>query len=163
MNSSGEIRPSLRILLIEDNLADVSLIRRFLSDSNSGNPVTTITVNDGDEAMGYLERKGRFSDALRPHLILLDLNLPRKDGRIVLKEIKGHRELRTIPIVILSTSSFDKDVRECYENHANSFVVKPADLDGFEGVIQQVRDYWFRTVVLPENQRKKASANSRRI
>lgn len=137
----------VRILLVEDNPGDVRLTEEALKEANVS---TTLTVaSDGVEALDRLLQRGRFADAVRPDLILLDLNLPRKDGREVLAEIKSNPELKRIPVVVLSTSVAEDDVVFTYNLHANCYIAKPVDLDGFLEVIQSIRDFWLGIVQLP--------------
>jgi two-component system response regulator len=110
-------------------------------------------VTDGIEAMAFLERAGTHVDAPRPDLILLDLNLPRKDGREVLKEIKQSPALRSIPVVVLTTSSSEADILQSYELHANCYISKPVDLDGFLKVVQSIDNFWLTVVKLPHGAR----------
>lgn len=117
-----------------------------------GNPVRR--CEDGEEALDYLYQRNRYSDAdksPRPGLILLDLNLPGTDGREVLEEIKQKPELKTIPVIILTTSSHDKDIDNCYMAGANSYIQKPVDLQGFFEAVQRLNDFWFEVVILPQN------------
>ena len=135
------------ILLVEDSLTDVRLTRRALQ--KSGGNSNLHVVRDGVEAMAFLQRREPFAAAPRPDLIVLDLNLPRKDGRAVLSEIKSDEHLRTIPTVVLTTSLAPDDVRTCYELHANCFMVKPVDLDSFMSTILAIEEYWLSRVKLP--------------
>jgi len=138
----------IEILLVEDNAGDVRLTREALKDAKVLN--TLHVVRDGEEAMDYLCRKGKYADAPRPDLILLDLNLPRKDGREVLAEIKADEDLKRIPVVILTTSKSEEDVLKMYNLHANCYVTKPLDLDQFIRVVQAIEDFWFTVVRLPD-------------
>ena len=136
------------ILLVEDNPADIRLTReafreRQLSDAH------VHVVKDGVEAINFLTQQGQYADAPRPNLILLDLNLPRKDGREVLAEIKRSPELRRIPVVILTTSQSEADVLRTYDLHANCFITKPVDLNRFLDVVKAVEDFWLSAVTLP--------------
>jgi two-component system, chemotaxis family, response regulator Rcp1 len=147
MPSSPPSRP-LEILSVEDNPADVFLIKKFLGCAE---PSCTITfVPDGEQALDYLFRRGRYSDAKRPDLILLDLNLPRKDGREVLKEIKADPELHIIPILILTSSGSEEDIRATYEGCANCYYVKPSDLAHFIEVMNIIQQAWIQSARLPE-------------
>lgn len=136
------------ILLVEDNPADVRLTMEVMRESKMRNHVTP--VGDGEEALEYLQRRGRHPDAIRPDLILLDLNLPRKDGREVLEEIKGIEELRRIPVVVLTTSKAEEDICRTYDLHANCYITKPTDLDRFFEVVRQIEDFWLTIVSLPD-------------
>jgi len=104
---------------------------------------------DGVEGMNYLRREGTYADAPRPHLVLLDLNLPRKDGRQVLAEMKADPDLRRIPVVVLTTSQADQDISRCYDLHANCYITKPVDLDRFISVVRSIEEYWCSVVTMP--------------
>lgn len=136
------------ILLVEDNPADVRLTMEVMRESKMRNHVTA--VGDGEEALEYLQRRGRHANAVRPDLILLDLNLPRKDGREVLQEIKAIEELRRIPVVVLTTSKAEEDICRTYDLHANCYITKPMDLDKFIEVVRQIEDFWLTIVSLPD-------------
>ncbi len=142
--SSG--RP-VEILLVEDNLGDVGLTRETLKDSKLLNHMSV--VNDGVEAMAYLRREGKYVNATRPDLILLDLNLPKKDGREVLAEIKTDEQLRRTPVVVLTTSSAEQDILKTYDLHANCYITKPVNLDQFSAVVKAIEEFWFTIVKLP--------------
>ena len=135
------------ILLIEDNEADVFLMQEILKET--GRASNLHVTMDGKEAMDFLLRKGRFADAVRPDLILLDLNLPKKDGREVLAEIKSNDDLKIIPTVVLTTSESQEDVERCYNLHANCYVTKPVGLDQFFEVVKSIQEFWSVTVTLP--------------
>lgn len=137
------------ILLIEDNPADIRLTQEVMKESKIHNQVKV--VMDGVEAMDFLKREGKYVNETRPDIILLDLNLPKKDGRDVLKEIKLDENLKMIPVVILTTSKADQDVVNTYNLHANCYITKPVDLDQFITVIKSIEDFWFTIVKLPEN------------
>lgn len=137
----------IEVLLVEDSPGDVRLTREALKDAKVH--ISLHVAADGIEAMAFLERTGTHVDARRPDLILLDLNLPRKDGREVLKEIKESPALRSIPVVILTTSSSEADVLRSYELHANCYISKPVDLDGFLKVVQSIDNFWLSVVKLP--------------
>jgi CheY-like chemotaxis protein len=135
------------ILLVEDDPADAGLAKRALRE---GRILCRVShVRDGVEAMDFLRRKDQFVGAPRPDLILLDLNMPRMDGRAVLQELKADSDLKTIPVVILTTSDVDRDVNASYLLGANSFITKPMDMDAFFDAIKSVEEYWFRVVRLP--------------
>ena len=137
----------LEILLVEDNPADVRLTQEAFKE---GKIVNTLNVTkDGVEAMAYLRREGAYRNASKPDLILLDLNLPRKDGREVLAEIKADPDLKRIPVVILTTSRAEMDIVKTYNLHANCYVVKPVDLDQFMRVIGTIEQFWLAAVTLP--------------
>jgi chemotaxis family two-component system response regulator Rcp1 len=139
------------ILLVEDNAGDVRLAREGLKEGKLLNNLHV--VDDGVKAMAFLRHEGPYSDAPRPDLILLDLNLPRKDGREVLAEIKADARLSSIPIVILTTSKADEDVLKSYALHANCFVTKPLDLDQFLKVVHSIEEFWLTIVRLPTKPR----------
>jgi two-component system response regulator len=138
---------SVEILLVEDNLGDIRLTQVALKDSKIAN--TLNVVKDGVDALAYLRREGPFANAVRPDIILLDLNLPRKDGREVLEEIKADETLRRIPVVVLTTSSADEDIIRSYNLHANCFITKPVDLNSFVTIVKSIEHFWFQIVKLP--------------
>ena len=146
MTANNSIRP-IEILLIEDSPGDADLAREALETSKLYNSLHV--VGDGEAAMAYLHGEGAYADAPHPDLILLDLNLPKKDGREVLEEIKTDDRLKRIPVVVLTTSSDEQDVLESYNLHANCFITKPIDLLQFTRVVQSIQDFWFSIVVLP--------------
>jgi two-component system, chemotaxis family, response regulator Rcp1 len=146
MSSQLAARP-MEILLVEDNPGDVRLTREALRDSGVLNNLNVAC--DGVEALAYLEREGAFVDAIRPDVILLDLNLPRMDGREVLSAIKRSPRLKNIPVVILSSSEAEKDILRAYDLHANCYVTKPMDLDRFVLVVRSIQEFWFNIVKLP--------------
>jgi two-component system, chemotaxis family, response regulator Rcp1 len=150
MSSTLSTERTADILLVEDNEADIRLTREVLSDGRFMNRLAI--ARDGEEAMMYLRRQGTFKDAARPDLILLDLNLPRKDGREVLAEIKSDDELKRIPVVILTTSRAEADMVQTYELHANCYIVKPVDLGQFISVIRSIEDFWLKVVRLPSGE-----------
>jgi chemotaxis family two-component system response regulator Rcp1 len=135
------------ILLVDDNPADSDLTCLVLSRSARTSRITT--VYDGEQAMAFLRRSGGFADAARPSLVVLDLNLPRKDGRAVLDEIKLSPELRKIPVVIFSTSHARQDIARCYELGANCYLSKPGNLEHFLSAVKSIEDFWFGFVSLP--------------
>ncbi|HEY5538585.1 MAG TPA: response regulator [Thermoplasmata archaeon] len=137
----------IEILLVEDNPGDVRLTVEALKDGKVSNRLSV--VGDGVEAMAFLRREGRFANAPRPHLILLDLNLPKKDGREVLAEVKQDPNLKRIPVVILTTSQTEQDILRSYELHANAYITKPVDFEHFMGVVKSVEDFWLTIVKLP--------------
>jgi two-component system response regulator len=142
--------PNQPILLVEDSPEDFETAERAFRRSGLKNPI--IRCADGDEALELLFRRGRFADAPRPGVVLLDLNLPGTDGREVLTEIKGAPHLKHIPVIVLTTSSDDRDVQACYKAGASSYIQKPVDLDGFMRAIERLNDYWFEVVILPKAQ-----------
>ena len=137
----------IEILLVEDNPGDVYLTLEVL---RLGAIVKHVSVSqDGQEALNFLGRAGEFQQAPRPDLILLDLNLPKVDGREVLERIKSDPDLRQIPVIILSTSNAERDVTSAYNHHANCYVTKPTDLDDFFDVVREIEEYWLKCVRLP--------------
>jgi len=140
------VRP-IEILLVEDSPADVELTIEALHDVKVRN--TLSVVADGIAALAFLRREGVYADAPHPDLVLLDLNLPRKDGRAVLAEIKADPALRRIPVVILTTSEAEQDVLKSYDLHANCYVTKPVDLDRFISVVKSIEEFWLAIVKLP--------------
>ena len=137
----------IEILLVEDNPGDVRLTREALKESKVINNLHV--ARDGIEALAFLRRQGEHAGAVKPDLILLDLNLPRKSGLEVLEEIKVDPKLRRIPVVVLTTSSAERDIVASYDLHANCFVTKPVDMDQFVEVVNSVEDFWFSIVRLP--------------
>ena len=135
------------ILLVEDNPGDVRLTKEALKDAKVLNEI--YVARDGVEAMQFLTKKGSFKEAPTPDLILLDLNLPRKDGREVLAEIKKDSKLKRIPVVILTTSKADEDIVKTYNLHANAYITKPVDLNRFVEIIHALEEFWFTIVKLP--------------
>ena len=142
-----EVKADIEILLVEDNPADVRLTREALKEAKVRNQLHV--VEDGVAAMKFLKREGDFADAPRPDLILLDLNLPKKDGREVLEEIKQDDSLKRIPVVILTTSQAEEDIVKTYNLHANCYVTKPVDLDQFITIVRSIEDFWLTIVKLP--------------
>lgn len=137
----------LQVLLVEDNPGDVRLTQEAFKDAKV--QLEMHVAVDGIEAMEFLHREGKFTESPRPDLILLDLNLPRKDGRDVLAEIKGDPLLMTIPVVILTTSASDVDIESSYMLHANCYISKPVDMEGFLTVVKSIDDFWLSVVKLP--------------
>ncbi|MBO4160714.1 MULTISPECIES: response regulator [Micromonospora] len=138
----------VRILVVDDDPGDVLMIEEALADSEIAKVIDV--VGDGQEAMEFLRREGRHVDARRPDVILLDLNMPRMDGRQVLGEVKQDDDLRTIPIVVLTTSNADTDIVGSYSLQANAYVTKPIDLDDFNDVVRRIDEFFGRVVVLPK-------------
>jgi CheY-like chemotaxis protein len=138
---------TIEVLLVEDNPGDVNLTRLALADRAIN--VNLSVVTDGVEAMNFLHRQGEYQQAVYPDLILLDWNLPRKDGREVLIEIKTNQRLQRIPIVVLTTSQAEEDIRKAYDLHANCYITKPVDFQQFVQIIQSIEDFWFTIVQLP--------------
>lgn len=148
MQTSQKVRP-VQILLVEDNPGDVRLTMEALKEAKVLNKLTV--VKDGMEALALLRRQEQHAHAARPDLILLDLNLPRKDGREVLAEIKADDDLKRIPVVILTTSQDEQDVLKTYNLYANCYITKPVDLEQFITVVKSIEDFWLGIVVLPKN------------
>ncbi|MDX1943834.1 MAG: response regulator [Pirellulaceae bacterium] len=138
----------IEILLVEDSPTDALLAKEALIVSKINNTLHIVT--DGVEALSYLRRQGDYHNTPRPDLILLDLNLPKKDGREVLAEIKNDEQLKRIPVVVLTTSEEQKDVFESYGHHANCYIVKPVDFEKFARVIKEIEGFWFSIVTLPQ-------------
>lgn len=144
MNGYGQ---AVEILLVEDNEGDARLAKEALRDSKIRN--TIHHVSDGEAAIAFLRREGPFHHAPRPDLVLLDLNLPRKDGREVLADVKADEDLKRIPVVILTVSSAEEDVLRSYNLHANCYITKPLDLAQFMKVVHSIEDFWLTIVKLP--------------
>jgi CheY-like chemotaxis protein len=139
----------IEILLVEDSPADVRLTREALKEEKVR--VNLNVVNDGVEAMQYLRKEDKYTKAVRPDLVLLDLNLPKKDGREVLKDMKNDEDLKRIPVVILTVSKAEEDVLKTYNLHANCYITKPLDLNQFSHVVKSIKDFWLTIVKLPPN------------
>lgn len=139
----------MEILLVEDNPGDVRLTQEALKDGRVDVKLTV--ASDGVEALDILHRRGSHSGKPRPDLILLDLNLPRKNGREVLEEVKADSELRRIPVIVMTTSKADQDVYRAYNLNANCYVTKPVDFDDFLKVVRSIEDFWLTVVTLPRN------------
>lgn len=144
----GPATGTINILLVEDSAADIYLIRASLSIGEI--PKYLSVVTDGEEALEFLTRQGEYQNAPRPDLILLDLNLPKVDGREVLERIKADRDLRQIPVLVLSTSASDRDVQSAYENHANCYLTKPSELNEYLDVVRAIESYWLECVARPQ-------------
>jgi CheY-like chemotaxis protein len=138
---------TIEILLVEDNPGDVNLTRIALADREVN--VNLSVVTDGVEAMDFLHRQGEYQQAIHPDLILLDWNLPRKNGREVLIEIKADERLQRIPIVVLTTSAAEEDILKAYNLHANCYITKPVDFNKFVQIVQSIEEFWFTIVKLP--------------
>jgi len=151
MLSNLEKAAAIQVLLVEDNPGDVRLTEEAFKDAKMH--LEMHVAWDGVEAMEYLYRTGDYRESPRPDLILLDLNLPRKDGRDVLAEIKAHPSLKTIPVVILTTSASDIDIESSYLLHANCYISKPVDMEGFLTVVRSIDDFWLSVVKLPPKDR----------
>ena len=137
----------VEILLVEDNPGDVRLTQEVFKEAKILNHLNV--VGDGVDAMAFLRREGGFADVVRPDIVLLDLNLPRKSGRDVLEEIKGDPALRNIPIVVLTTSRAEQDVLNAYEHHANCYITKPVGLEQFIDIVRSISQFWLSIVELP--------------
>ena len=148
MDAAASGRP-VDILLVEDNEGDARLAKEAMLESKMRN--TLHRVSDGVEAMAFLRRVGTYADAPRPSLILLDLNLPNKDGREVLAEVKSDDELKRIPVVVLTTSNADEDILASYDLHANCYITKPVDLTQFIKVLRSIDEFWLTIVRLPSS------------
>ncbi len=142
----GQTRP-VHVLLVEDNPGDVRLMREALRNGDAAKKLDA--VEDGEEALAYIRRQHPYSAAPKPDLIFLDLNLPKKDGREVLLEIKQDESLRRIPVVVLTTSEAERDIHRVYDLHANCYVKKPTDLDEYMEVIRACENFWLHIVRLP--------------
>ena len=147
MNTSDEKSRLIEILLVEDNPGDARLTQEAMREAKMTNVLHV--VEDGEQAMDFLQRRGHFKDAPRPDLILLDLNLPKKDGRAVLAEVKSDPDLRRIPVVVLTTSRSEEDVLRAYDMHANAYVTKPVDLEQFMRIVALIDEFWLQVVTLP--------------
>jgi chemotaxis family two-component system response regulator Rcp1 len=146
METEIAVRP-IEILLVEDNPGDVRLTKEALKDGKIANNLSV--VKDGAEAMLYLRKEDGYANAISPDLILLDLNLPKKNGQEVLVAIKSDKNLKFIPVIILTSSKMEDDILETYENQANCYIVKPVDLKQFLEVVKSIEDFWFTVVKLP--------------
>ena len=141
----------IEVLLVEDSVGDVRLTREAFKDAKMH--INLHVAVDGDDAMAFLKRERQYADAPRPDLILLDLNLPKKDGREVLKEIKENPTLAIIPVVILTTSASEADISRTYQLHANCYITKPVELEGFLKVVKSIDSFWLSVVKLPREGR----------
>jgi two-component system, chemotaxis family, response regulator Rcp1 len=144
INESGGL---VNILLIEDNPGDIRLIQESLKENKFF--AKLVVISDGEEAMKYLKKEDEFSNKESPDLILLDLNLPKKDGREILIEIKNDDNLKSIPVIVLTSSSEEEDISSSYKNYANCFISKPIDLENFIKVIKSIENFWLTVVKLP--------------
>lgn len=145
----GEIIPTFHVLLVEDNQGDILLIKEAIKEN--GLIVDLKVVMDGEEAMHYLLKQKPYTYAKRPDLILLDLNLPKKDGRYVLSSIKNDTNLKAIPVLILTISQADEDIKQCYEMQANCYIKKPFEIEKFIQLFRLISQFWFEAVALPVN------------
>jgi chemotaxis family two-component system response regulator Rcp1 len=150
MQSIGTDATPIEVLLVEDSLGDIRLTREAFKDAKVH--INLHIATDGTKAMAFLMREGEHANVPRPDLILLDLNLPKKDGREVLKEIKESPKLKSIPVVILTTSASDADILRSYMLHANCYITKPVDLDGFIDVVKSIDNFWLSVVKLPHEE-----------
>ena len=137
----------IEILLVEDNPGDIRLTTEAFKDGKIRNHLSIVT--DGEQALDFVYRRGVFKDAPRPDLVLLDFNLPKKDGREVLAMVKADPLLRTIPIVVLTSSQHERDIVQAYDNHANAFITKPVDYEQFLSVVRSIENFWLEVVKLP--------------
>ena len=146
---TGDNGKSVEILLVEDNPGDVRLTEEAFKDGKIRNNLSV--VGDGIEALAFLRREGRYRNSPHPDLILLDLNMPRKDGRDVLEEIKQDPALKRVPVVILTTSTAEQDILKTYDLHANCYISKPVDLEQFMTIVKSIEDFWLTVVKLPSD------------
>jgi chemotaxis family two-component system response regulator Rcp1 len=151
MESIGRDAVAMEVLLVEDSPGDVRLTQEAFKDAKVH--INLHVASDGAEAMAFLSREGKHADVPRPDLILLDLNLPKKDGREVLEEIKENPALKSIPVVVLTTSAYEMDIVRSYQCHANCYITKPVDLDGFLKVVRSIDSFWLSVVQLPHKER----------
>lgn len=149
ISSESSVTPSrpLRILVVDDEPSDREMLTIALTAAKSD--LAIAEVEDGIQAMQYLRKQDRYASASKPDLIFLDLNLPGRDGRDVLRDIRGDRELKGVPVVILTTSNDERDIIGSYDSGANTYIVKPGNFRDFTGVVARLRDYWFATATLP--------------
>ena len=151
MESIGTDAAAIDVLLVEDSAGDVRLTREAFRDAKVH--INLHVASDGAEAMAFLRREGKHANAPRPDLVLLDLNLPKKDGREVLSELKESPALKSIPVVILTTSASEADIQGSYQQHANCYITKPVDLEGFLKVVKSIDGFWLSVVKLPNEGR----------
>ncbi|AEB47394.1 MULTISPECIES: response regulator [Micromonospora] len=147
MTAPADGNSPIEVLLVEDDPGDVLMTREAFEEHKLRNRLNV--VSDGAEALAYLRREGQYADAVLPDLILLDLNLPRRDGREVLEEIKNDEQFRRIPVVVLTTSQADEDILRSYQLHANAYVTKPVDFERFISVVRQIDEFFVSVVKLP--------------
>jgi CheY-like chemotaxis protein len=147
VDNNGKFGKPIDVLLVEDNPGDVRLTMEALKDGKVRNDM--YVARDGVEAMAFLHREGQYTEVPRPDLVLLDLNLPRKDGREVLAEMKTDETLRRIPVVVLTTSQAEEDILKTYDLHANCYITKPVDLDQFMKIVKSIEEFWLTIVKLP--------------
>jgi chemotaxis family two-component system response regulator Rcp1 len=146
MSSLGDGEP-IEILLVEDNPGDVRLTEKAFEEGSLANDLDVVT--DGVEAMRYLRQEDEYAEKSLPDIVLLDLNLPKKNGDEVLEEVKSDEDLRHLPVVILTSSEAEEDIAATYNKHANAYLTKPVDFDGFTDIVNQIEGFWFRVVRLP--------------
>ena len=156
----GSLRRPVQILLVEDSPSDVAMTLAALREGHIANDMHV--ASDGEEALDYLFRRGEFRNAPRPDLILLDLNLPKKDGREVLAEVKADDSLKVVPVVILTTSGAESDVLRMYEVHANSYITKPVGFDQFLSVVQHIETFWLTLARLADGVESSPEPSARR-
>ncbi len=137
----------VHILLVEDNEDDIIILKEVLTKHNIGQDLST--VRDGDEALDYIFKRGIYTGVTTPDLVLLDLNLPRKNGMEVLKEVRNNVAYKYLPIIVLSTSSSPDDITESYQKHANCFITKPSDITSLDNMVQEIKSFWLKTAQLP--------------
>ncbi|MET8230871.1 response regulator [Micromonospora sp. NPDC005298] len=147
MTAPADGKSPIEVLLVEDDPGDVLMTQEAFEEHKLRNRLTV--VSDGTEALAYLRQEGQYADVVTPDLILLDLNLPRRDGREVLEEIKKDEQLRRIPVVVLTTSQADEDILRSYQLHANAYVTKPVDFERFISVVRQIDEFFVSVVKLP--------------
>jgi CheY-like chemotaxis protein len=145
--SRTDIGEPIEILMVDDSMGDVRLAQEALKEARVRNRLSV--VHDGEQAMAFLRRKDGYGEAPRPDLVLLDLNMPRMDGREVLAQIKGDPDLRSIPVVVLTTSEAEADIVKAYDLHANAYITKPVDLEAFLDAVRVVEEFWLTVVRLP--------------
>ena len=151
MHNRADMARPIELLLVEDNPGDVRLAKELFKEVKMKLNLTV--VEDGVQAMEYLKKVCGDPRLLKPELIILDLNLPKKDGREVLAEIKTNEDLKRIPVIVLTSSTSAEDVSKAYGEHANCYIAKPVDLDEFVRIIEMVEEFWFKTVILPSRSR----------
>ena len=149
MAQAVRLQKTINLLLVEDNPADIRLTEEALKEGSI--PVSLSVATDGQQAVDFVYRRGKYINAPRPDLILLDLNLPRKSGREVLSEIKGDPDLKRIPILVMTTSTAEQDVARAYSLNANCYIAKPLELSEFISVVQSIEDFWLTRASLPSN------------
>ncbi|MBI5359604.1 MAG: response regulator [Planctomycetes bacterium] len=157
MNQENQIKP-IDILLVEDDPGDARLTKEAMKDTKLRNNIFHVT--DGEEAMAFLRKEGRYADVPCPDLILMDLNLPKRNGIEVLAEIKNNKNLKRIPVVILTVSSAEEDILKSYNLHANCYITKPIDLNQFMNVVKSIEDFWLTIVKLPNGSKKLRKADN---